>query len=202
MKSAIVLLLMMAFVSSFALAQAPNTLTAQEQKEGWVLLFDGKTLNGWQALGGANPWKVADGAIVTDGPPTECWLGTNQEYRDFVLRLEFQAPEKTNSGIFLRSKKEGSPAETGYELQIWDFPPHAYFTGGFVQVAKANPHIRFKADEWNRYEVTFQGDHYIVLLNGQKVNDVNDSRSASGLIGLQSNKTLIKFRSIKVRKLN
>lgn len=200
MRYLLALLLVGFWGSAQAVAQAPNTLTPQEQKEGWTLLFDGKTLNGWENHGDTNPWKIENGAIVTDGTPA--WLGTAGEFGDFVLRLDFRTAANANSGIFLRSAKQGEPETTGYELQIWDFPPHEYFTGGLVQTAKANPHIKFKANEWNSYEVTFQGDHYVVLLNGQKVNDGRDGKSASGVIGLQSNRHPIEFRNIRVRKLN
>jgi hypothetical protein len=193
---------MLAVLAGAAMAQAPNTLTAEETREGWVLLFDGKTLDGWENHGASNPWKVVDGAIATDGTPDR-WLGTREQFSDFILRIQFRADAKTNSGIFLRSDpSQGDPQTTGYELQIWDFQPQGYYTGALVGTAKANPHIPFKANEWNSYEITCQGDHFVVMLNGQRVNDVRDGKSTSGVVGLQSNSnTPISFRNIKLRKL-
>jgi 3-keto-disaccharide hydrolase len=188
--------------TGFAMAQAPNSLTSQETQQGWILLFDGKTLNGWENHGDVNPWKVVDGAISTDGTPNS-WLGTTKEFGDYVLRIEFRAAANTNSGIFLRSNRtQGQPHITGYELQIWDFQPQGYLTGALVGTAKANPHINFKANQWNAYEITCRGDRYQVLLNGQQVNDVHDGKSVSGVIGLQSNSNApIAFRNIKLREL-
>ncbi len=116
-------------VSGFGLsAQAPNTLTKEEIAAGWKLLFDGSTLKGWEPHQAAvnvpaATWGVADGAIFCDDK-TRGWLGTADTFTDFNLKVEFRADAKINSGIFLRSQKTGGiPAETGYELQIWDFRP-------------------------------------------------------------------------------
>ncbi len=184
-------------------AQAPNTVTTKEAAAGWKLLFDGSTLKGWEenqaaANVPAAHWSVADGAIICEDT-TRGWLGTADTYADFHLQVDFRVGARANSGVFLRSGRASvSPAETGYELQIWDFRP-TYKTGALVDAIEAQP-TKILADQWNHYDITAEGDHFIVVFNGQKVLDGHDSKHASGVLGLQYNTGggKVEFRNIKV----
>jgi len=184
----------------------PNKLTAAESAAGWRLLFDGTTLTGWEpheaaANTPAATWGVADGAIFCTGD-RRGWLGTADSFTDFNLKVDFRAGAQINSGVFLRSQKQGGiPAETGYELQIWDFRP-TYKTGALVNAIEAEP-TRILADQWNSYDITADGDHFVVILNGKKLLDGHDSKHSSGVIGLQYNTGggKIEFRNIKVRPI-
>jgi hypothetical protein len=180
----------------------PNTLTKGEAKAGWRLLFDGKSLDGLEDHGGN--WKVEGGAFVCPGT-TPGWLGTADSFTDYDLKMQFRSGEKANSGVFLRSSKEGQPHITGYELQIWDFQPGGYNTGSLVGHAKATP-TKILADQWNNYEVKVQGDHFIAILNGKTILDAHDStHTGAGVIGFQCNKDLInkiEFRSLKILPLS
>ncbi len=176
-----------------------NKLTKEEKKEGYKLLFDGKTLKGWTPNGTAK-WMVTDGAITTPAGGNG-WLRSDPSFTDFVLRMEFRAAADANSGVFLRSAATGEPHITGYELQIWNVNPNPkYKTGSFVNHATAKD-AAFKGNEWNTYEVTAKGDHFVVKLNGDTVLDTHDSKSKGGHIGFQSNKFKMEFRNIKVKAL-
>ena len=95
---------------------------AQEQKGEWISLFDGKTLEGWKAIGSAI-WRVEDKAVLVgtqDGNPSRSGLlTTTREFQDFVLELEFMIDEhgKYNSGVYLRNTP-GSGRRTGYQINI------------------------------------------------------------------------------------
>ena len=104
---------------------------------GWKVLFDGKSLNGWETHW-ANNWKAQDGALVCDASERS-WLSTTASFSDYILKLEFRGAAKVNSGVFLRSQKEGQPHITGYELQIWDYQPAGYNTGNLVGPSKRRP---------------------------------------------------------------
>jgi hypothetical protein len=117
------------------------------------------------------------------------------------LILEFRGPEKVNSGVFLRSQKEGQPHVTGYELQIWDYQPAGFLTGSLVGSLKATP-AKIIPDQWNKYEITAQGDHFVINLNGKTLLDARDSKHSSGVIGFQCQKDQrIEFRNIKLRPI-
>lgn len=187
-------------------AQAPNGLMKEEIAAGWKLLFDGATLKGWEAhqASATEPastaWAVENGAIVCSGD-RRGWLGTDEMFSDFDLKIQFRVGERTNSGVFLRSQKTGGiPAETGYELQIWDFRP-TYKTGALVNAVEAEP-TKIVADQWNSYEVTADRDHFVVIFNGKKVLDGHDSKHSQGVIGLQYNVGgKVEFRNIKIQPI-
>jgi hypothetical protein len=225
-------------VCSVALSgQAINTLTAQEKAQGWQLLFDGKTLNGWHsqappqgggrgrggapapAAPGALPavgsapapcvtkqsaavpassshWEVVDGLLMACGEPAG-YLNSDQSYRNFVLSLEFRTSELANSGVFARSPKEAG----GYEVQIWKQQPAGYNTGSIVGTAKTARDYTFKANEWNHLQITADGDHIVVVLNGETTLDIRDAKFPDGNIRLQYQQFPIAFRNVKLRSL-
>jgi hypothetical protein len=168
-------------------------------------LFDGKTLTGWEArptskAGSSGEWKVENGAIVCTGKEPG-WLASNESFRDFRLHVEFLPQEKTNSGIFLRSKKDGQPHVTGYELQIWDFQPAGFLSGSLAGTAKAKNPARLKPGQWNTYDVEVRGDRFRIRLNGQLTLDTRDTKSTEGVIGFQCQiDNPISFRNIRIRR--
>ena len=180
-------------------ADLPNTLTPKESAEGWKLLFDGATLGGWETHW-ATDWTAENGTLVCSAVERS-WLSTAASFSDYTLKLEFRGAGNVNSGVFLRSQKEGQPHITGYELQIWDYQPAGYNTGSLVGSLKASP-VKILPDQWNQYEITAKGDHFHVVLNGKTLLDGNDSKHASGVIGFQCQKdNRIAFRNIKLKPL-
>lgn len=206
MKRFVIAVCLASFVIGTASAQAPaNALSPGEVKEGWKLLFDGKSLAGWEARPTSAPasngdWTVQNGAILC--PSTSPgWLLTNDTYSNYVLKLEFRGAGTVNSGVFLRSEKQGQPHITGYELQIWDYQPAGYNTGSLVNSVKAAP-TKIIPDQWNAYEISANGDHFKIVLNGATLLDQSDPKHSSGVIGFQCQKdNLIEFRNVKVRPL-
>jgi hypothetical protein len=179
---------------------AENTLSKREAAEGWKLLFDGKSMNGWE-MNWAKDWKVQDGALSCDASERS-WLNTTGTYSNYVLKLEFRGTAKVNSGVFLRSEKEGQPHITGYELQIWDYQPAGYLTGSLVGSLKASP-TKILGDQWNKYEITADGDHFLIVLNGTTLLDGHDSKHSAGVIGFQCQpENPIAFRNVKLRVIS
>jgi hypothetical protein len=202
----------------------PNTLTSQEKKDGWMLLFDGKTLDQWNVTPQlAKVWMVTDGAIKSDAKGGGGTMLSKEEFANFELKAEFRAHPDINSGIILRSPPPRSapapgenptpiPGGPGYELQIRDRNPGNYsagdfLTGSVVNVAKAPADVKIVPGQWNTIDATVDGDHFVVIYNGRKVADGHDSKRASGAIGLQLahpedvTHANIEFRNLKIRRL-
>ena len=91
-------------------------LPEPEVSEGWIRLFDGHTLFGWQIAGDAN-WRVEDGSIVVDDGDA-CLLCTSVPWQNFELVVEYKAGSDTNSGVFLRTPlNPENPAEIYHSIK-------------------------------------------------------------------------------------
>src|ERR1700736_6334368 len=115
-----------------------NTLSDAEKKEGWKLLFDGKTTNGWHTYGKTtvgSAWKVDDGAIHLDASEKSNYqskgggdIVTNGEYENYDLKLEWKISKNGNSGIIFNIREDPKFKEswhTGLEMQVLDNDGHS-----------------------------------------------------------------------------
>jgi hypothetical protein len=204
------------------LVSASNLAWTEEKDAGFVPLFNGKDLDGWEIKEPANPtedlWTVKDGLLKAKAGSG--WLGTKQEYANFVLKLQWRIHEGGNSGVFLRvpGVKPGvSPSMTGMEVQILDdnsdkykgkLKPYQY--SGSLYTFMAPSKQMFKgAGEWNFYEITCNGDKITVVYNGEKVVEADASkdeklgmRPKKGFIGLQNHGSPVEFRAIRIKVLD
>jgi len=177
----------------------PNTLSAQELADGWILLFDGESLYGWQPATKAD-WKVVDGTIdVTSGEPG--LLNTASQFGDFELTAEFRAAKTTNSGIFLRTTPQPrDPTTDCYELNIHSAPDARFPTGSFV--GRKRGEGSGVDEDWHRFHVTARGGKFQVRLDGKPVLEYEDPKPRTrGHIGLQLNQGPVAFRNIKLKPL-
>jgi hypothetical protein len=178
----------------------PNTLTKAELAEGWVLLFDGESLYGWEPASKAD-WKVADG-VISVGAGEKGLLCTTSEFADYAFKADFRAPATTNSGIFLHTPTTPmNPAEDCYELNIATPQVSPFPTGSFVQRKKSTTET-FDGN-WHTFEVTADGPRWVVKLDGKQVLDYVDQKPLPrGPIGLQFNIGKVEFRNVKLKPLN
>ena len=182
-------------------APAPNTLTAAELAEGWILLFDGQTLFGWEPATKVN-WTASGGVISADsGEPG--LLCTTSQFGNYMLRVDFRAPKGTNSGVFLRTPKtpgREDPRDKCYELNIADPASHPFPTGSFAGRKRCEGD--HTGTGWQTFEVTADRGHFIVKLDGKTVLDYTDPKPVlRGHIGLQFYVGKIEFRNVKLKPL-
>ena len=102
----------------------PNSLSKKEQKQGWKLLFDGKTLNGWSNFKSSSikpGWQVKDGTLACVDPHNAGDIVTAEKFGAFELQLDFMMGEGANSGIMYHVTEAGGAAwATGPEIQLED----------------------------------------------------------------------------------
>src|SRR5471032_1388816 len=192
-KGIIAIVAGVALMSGVAYAQDPR----------WTTIVDGKSMGDFTRVGAAN-WRVEGGSIVADklDGKDPAYLVSKNKYKDFQIYAEFWADEDVNSGIFIRCKDPAKiDAALCYEVNIFDKRPDpSYGTGAIVDVAKVIPMPK-AAGKWNTYEITAQGSHLVVVLNGVKTVDVQDSRLAEGPFALQYGSGVLKWRKVQIKPL-
>ena len=172
------------------------------QGGGARVLFDGKSLDGWNRLGDAN-WTIADGAVqATEGKGGH--LVSKEQFADFELTVEFWVETaKTNSGVFIRCPDPMSiSAKSCYEINIWDGRPEADFaTGGIVNVAKVITPAK-TAGQWGTVVITARGPKMVVTVNGTKTAEGEHTQFTRGHITLQyGGPGTVRFRKAQIRPL-
>jgi|SRR5215468_995943 hypothetical protein len=188
-----------------ALTSVGNYFThkAASQDAGWITLFDGKSLNGWDQVGESN-WHVEDGAIVVDkmAGKDAGYLVTKNSYKNFVVRVEFLPSDNANSGIYFRCLDPKKITDrTCYEANIFDQRPDpTYGTGAITRYVEVDPMPK-AGDKWNTYEVTAKGRDITVVLNGQVTAKLRNGMFDEGPIALQHGAGAIKFRKVEVKPL-
>jgi hypothetical protein len=158
-----------------------NTLTDKEKAEGWELLFDGKTLNGWRNYGkpDISGWKVINGEMHNSGVGSDHGgdIVSEKEYDSFELYLEWKIASQSNSGVFYHVNEEAEDAiyKTGPEYQLLDdigwpqkLDPSQYTGANYGMNTPANAKVK-PLDQFNETRIIVDGDRVEHWLNGKKV---------------------------------
>jgi hypothetical protein len=195
------------------------TLAAAGDDEGFVPLFNGQDLHGWQVVQGPeDSWQVTEGGILATTGEGGGWLSTDREYADFELKLEFRVPPGGNSGVFLRAPREGLPHIDGMEIQVLDdeaeihknLKPYQY-CGSLYGLVAARQRFSKPAGQWQSLHIVCRGELVQVRLNGELVVDAKLGDHADrakdhpgiartkGYIGLQNHGTRVEYRNIRIK---
>ena len=191
------ILIGMAVLLAIGIAGYQSRIEAQAGRE--VVLFDGKSIDGWRKVGDAN-WHVTNGYIeATMGGGH---LVSANPYTNFRITAEFWTDAEANSGVFIRCADPADiSAEKCYEVNIFDKRPDPqYRTGAIVNVASPKVQID-AAGKWNTYDITAQGSHFVIKLNGMTTVDAMDSKHPSGHFTLQYGAGTVRFRKVSIRPL-
>jgi len=195
----------------------------KEKADGFVPLFNGQDLKGWKAFAAKKDvWTVEQDLIVCQGNGGG-WLGTEQEYANFELRLQYRLKPGGNSGVYIRAPKEGHISRVGMEIQLLDdtHPNYAkidfyQYTGSIYHVVPPSRRASKPAGQWNDITIRAEGRQVTVILNGKKIVDANldhylgDPAVAkehpglsrtTGHIGLQSHTDRVEFRNVRLKRI-
>lgn len=175
--------LLVAFVVFGLHAALLRTMHAADNEEGFVALFDGKTLDGWQ--GDKSGYDIVDGAIVCKEKGGGN-IYTDKEYADFHLKFEFKLTPGANNGIGIRTPLTGDPAYVGMEIQVLDDSSDKYkglkewqHHGSVYGVAPAKVGHLKPVGEWNSEEILVKGKQVTVILNGTTIVDVDVEKAST-----------------------
>lgn len=213
--------LILALLASILPGSPTVTLHAEE---GFVPLFDGKTLEGWTPVNTApSTWSVRDGMIHCTGKPIG-ELRTVRMYQNFILEVEWRhLKPRGNAGIFVWADAitaRGQPFHRSIEVQVLEnaygnsrshtthgdiFPIHgARMTpvngrGGsraFPTEFRSRP-----SPEWNHYRITCIDGRITLAVNGKLVTEGRDSSPRKGYICLESEGGIVDYRNLRIREL-
>lgn len=207
--------------------QADNSLSRKEKTEGWKLLWDGVTTNGWKSGTSENfpakGWSVDGGVlkVLKDGKGGD--IITEQKYENFILKVDFKITDGANSGIKYFVNRSG----LGCEYQILDDQKHPDAKGGVAgnrtlgslyDLITASPDKPFNKEQFNTAMIVVKGKHVEHWLNNVKVVEyernnqmwkalVNNSKyreyadfgaAAQGNILLQEHGDEVWYKNIKI----
>lgn len=204
----------------------PNTLSPEESRTGWRLLFDGATTAGWHTYnehGRVRGWYAIDGVLVGDGTGPD--LMTDRQFDTFELELEWKVGPRGNSGVLFWTHEASEAAyQNAPEIQVLDNPGYPtldslHLAGAIYDLYPAPRSAARPAGEWNRLFIETNRGRVKVWLNGTMLHDVDfDSdetkariagskfkewvtfgKTRRGYIGLQSHSDSVWYRNIKVR---
>jgi hypothetical protein len=158
--------------------EANRRLRGDDDAQGFRSIFNGEDLTGWR--GATDDFEVRDGAIACK-PDRGGVLFTDEQYQDFVVRLEFKLPPGGNNGLAIRYPGEGSASHDGMcELQVLDntaekyadLDPRQYHGSAYGMVAAERGHLP-DVGQWNYQQVTVKGSTLKVELNGAVILDTD-----------------------------
>lgn len=187
---------------------------------GWVNLFNGKDLSGWEQIEGTAKYTVENGQIIGTTVPNNPngILCTKKNYSNFILELEVKVDTALNSGIQIRSHAKdvnGTKEVYGYQIEVdpssrsWSGGIYDSRRRGWMVDLKDKPGAQgaFKNEEWNQYRISAIGDTIKTWVNNVPIATLIDSLDSNGFIGLQvhqsnSDESLkVQFRNIRIKVL-
>jgi hypothetical protein len=173
-------------------AEPAGEMGGPRVSDGWIQLYNGKDLTGWDALGKAKWTVLGDGTLSgRTGSGEYGNLVTRREYSDFVLRVSCLFEGPGNSGIHFRGTVKNEWQVHGYQCEADPAPTHnsggVYdsYGRGWIFKPEGEAARAVNPEGWNHYVVSAIGDHILIYLNGYKTADFRDPAARKGVIALQ-----------------
>ncbi|WP_243658661.1 PQQ-dependent sugar dehydrogenase [Tamaricihabitans halophyticus] len=198
--------------SDVAVDTAEVTWTAQPDENGFLNLFDGRTLAGWQHVG-TGGFDVAGGLLQprAEGDERGVLWYADQEFSDYVLEAEYESfSVSADSGLYQRFDDPGDDAELpgkqGYEVAILDRVDDPVDRTGSIAGVQAAEFLAAKPPYggWNKFSIRVEGNKYTVTLNDEVVTEYTSEgdRGTGPFVGLENASEELRFRNIKIKPLN
>jgi hypothetical protein len=170
-------------------------------------LFNGKDLSGWFVNNGKGTWAVDNGDIIPTSHRGLHYLRTDKEYANFTFSFEYKISKGGNSGVAIRTAKDGWPSGDGMEMQILDQPGEVKDStmaiyGNLPPLDRAD-----RSEAWNRVTIKADGRMISAWVNDELVQQINTDRLSEikhrhlkGWIGVQDHGGKVRFRELYVHE--
>lgn len=206
------------FLALFVLSGC-STSKLSKQNDGWVSLFDGKTLNGWKASENPGTFSVENGSIKVAGVRAHLYYDgpvKKHDFKNFEFKAQVMTKPGSNSGIYFHTvfQEKGFP-DRGFEVQVNNSHTDWKRTGGLYDI-KDTRQVYVGDDVWYTQYIRVEGKHIVVKINDVVVSDWTQPEGfippknhigryiASGTFALQGHdpKSTVFYKDIMVRPLN
>jgi 3-keto-disaccharide hydrolase len=203
---------------AFIVACGSSARPTAAADEGWVSLFDGKTLDGWRASDQPGTFRVENGTIVVNGPRSHLfYMGpvNNHDFRNFEWKADVMTFPKANSGMYFHTEfQETGWPQKGYEVQVNNSHSDPIRTGSLYGIVNVTAqHAR--DNEWFTQHIIVQGKRIVVKVNGETLVDYTEPANvertpdtagrklSSGTFALQGHdpESKVLYRNIMVKVL-
>ena len=175
-------------------------LPAADDKDGWVSMFDGKTLDGWKANDHPESWTVRDGAITGDGEASHLFY-MKKECGDCEFKADVKISHGGNSGMYFRTAF-GPGFPKGYEAQVDSSHTDPVRTGSLYNFHKVLETL-IPDDTWGTQHIIAKGNHIIIKVNDKVATDYVDetNKFTSGYFALQQHNkgSVVQYRNLMYR---
>ena len=156
------------------LALSLVAVSVGEDKDGWIPLFDGKSLDGWKASDKPGTFSVKDGLLIVKGDRSHLFYDgavQKHDFKNFELKAEILTKPGANSGVYFHTEfqETGWPSK-GYEIQVNNTHKDPKKTAGVYAVLD-NYTAPAKDDEWFTMEIKVEGRHIVTKVNGKVISD-------------------------------
>ncbi|MHB8524188.1 MAG: 3-keto-disaccharide hydrolase [Limisphaerales bacterium] len=193
--------LMLSASALFAQTDFGKALPEKPDDNGWLQLFDGKTLSGWTALDDHGGWSVKDGVVVGEGPTSH--LFSPGVYTNLEFKAEVQLNHSGNSGMYIRTRL-GHGFPKGYEAQVENTSPDRQRTGSLYGFHPVREQL-VADDTWWTQHIIAIGNRIIIKVNDKIVTDWVETKNTytSGHLALQQHNqgSVVMFRNLMVKRL-
>ena len=175
------------FISFFALIV---TCRAQQatNADGWISLFDGKSLNDWKVGENASTFSVRDGAIVANGPVAHLFYDgevKNHDFKNFEFKAEVMTTPGSNSGLYFHTAyQDSSWPRKGYEVQVNNSHGDWRRTGSLYAIQDVKE-VYVKDNEWYTESFSVKGKHVTIKINGKTVVEYDEPENVKRDAGME-----------------
>jgi len=178
--------------------QTPQPVPEKPDANGWVALFDGKTLSGWTAPDPGD-WTMENGVLTGRGKTSH--LFSPNTYTNLEFKAEVKLNHRGNSGMYFRAAY-GRGWPKGYEAQVENTSPDPQKTGSLYNI-KRNLQQLVPDDTWWTQHIVAIGNRIIIKVNNQIVVDCTDDKYKSGYLALQQHDpgSVVQYRNVMVKRL-
>jgi hypothetical protein len=188
------------FAVALAAAASLAAWAAEKAENGWINLFDGKTLSDWtQPTKG--DWAMEDGILVGKGRNSH--LFSPNTYTNLEFKADIKLNHKGNSGMYFRAEL-GRGWPKGYESQVENTSPDPQKTGSLYNLSPVKEQLIQDDTWWNEHIIAI-GNHIIIKINGKVVTDFIDEKNTytAGHLALQQHDpgSVVHYKNIMVRPL-